>query len=506
MARFVFAGFAIALILSNTLTVTAAPPLKSPNFPEQKNYCQPALGLVNQYYDGAISYDTVLKNASLEIEKCRTTNKLGAHLSMAQLASITRQPNLAATEARAALALAPDESEAHRRLCLVLPNGAEKTAACEGMKRFSAQSVLINFSLGQTAIQNRNYAEAIRLLSDVITRRPDYGGAWVERGRAKSLSGDKNGGLFDVEKALQLLPLKSSDASLAVNQKIAILDSLNRQADMVALLDSRIALSPNDHNLRMLRGKAHLKTRQYKLAAIDCSFVEKNTQDYKIKQSAKDCASSARFSEAGNAQRKKDCSRFLNFGGKSYEVSAGHFDDGRVYVSFPQMKLAERSAGNSKIDVNIYVDENTEAYSDRFTFYLTLQTEPYQSAEERQMRARALEIGWYGELSKKFSHIMHGELVAQNGAKVTFSNKDAYVLFSDLPTGKAPVSSATPEMQHFGPAAFADKRFRLRVWYTSTGAKVTDEDIFLPTDLNQRLTQMKAAAAQLKASATPGWC
>jgi hypothetical protein len=170
------------------------------------------------------------------------------------------------------------------------------------------------------------------------------------------------------------------------------------------------------------------------------------------------------------------------------------------------MKLAERLAGNANIDVNISVDRNAESYVDRFTFYLTLQTEPYQSNEERQMRARALEIGWYGDLGKKFPHIIHGELVAPNGAKVVFSNKDARVGFYDLPTGKSPVSSATPEMQHFGPSAFADKRFRLRVWYTGTGAKVVDEEIFLPTDLDQRLIQMKAAAAQLKASATPGWC
>jgi tetratricopeptide (TPR) repeat protein len=492
-------------VLATGATASATPPLSTSGFPEQKNYCQPALKLVDQYFDGVISYKSVIQSASAEIEKCQTTNKLGAHLSAAQLASIAGNKVLAANEARSALALAPDESEAHRRLCMALPIGAEKTTICEGMKRFSEESVLINYSLGQNAIGSKNYAEAIRLLNDVIMRRPDYGSAWLERGRTKSFTGDNSGAISDIDKSLELLPAKSADARTAGVRKYEIMTALNRHSEAARAIDGFVTLYPKDVSLLLMRGKAHLKNKQYKLASIDCSAVQKSAEKYVVQEDAKECRAEAQFSSEGELQRKRDCSRFLNFGGKSYEVSAIFSDDGRFYTSLPQMTLTKRSVGNADIEVTVNVDNDAQSYSDTFRFYLTLKTEPYQSSEERRMRARASEIGWYGGLGKHFPHIVHGELVAPNGVKLAFANKDASVL-EYLPTGKSQVSSATPEMQHFGPSAFASKRFRLRVWYTSTGATVADEDIFLPTDLTQRLTQIKAAATQLKVSATPGWC
>ncbi len=196
--------------------------------PEQKNYCQPARKIADDVYDGILRVKDAKKLAEIEIKKCRETNKLGAHLSTAEFAQIFANRALAESESRSAIALSPNESEAHRRLCMVTINQVERSAICDSLKRFASESVLATLTLAGVAQERSNFGEAIRLLDEVIRRRPEFGLAWLNRGITKSNSGDLENALIDLDKAIARLPEKSNDMITAKSHRWHVLELLGR--------------------------------------------------------------------------------------------------------------------------------------------------------------------------------------------------------------------------------------------------------------------------------------
>jgi len=68
---------------------------------------------------------------------------------------------------------------------------------------FSEQAYI---HIGQLLISEKKYAEAIEHFNGAIEQKEDFSQAYNERGRAKFLSGDKDGALLDMKKAMELDP------------------------------------------------------------------------------------------------------------------------------------------------------------------------------------------------------------------------------------------------------------------------------------------------------------
>jgi tetratricopeptide (TPR) repeat protein len=209
--RFVFA----ILLIAAPATVGATPPERSTPFPEQAHYCQPAFKIMEDNLDGLISDADAIKAAREKLAECRKGDPLGAHLAAAMIEYVDNKDAAAVAELRAALKLAPDDSEANRRLCIVLPAGAERKAQCASLRRFAGKTVLIDYTLAEEEVMAANYKAAIPMFDDVLKRRPDFGTAWCLRGLARYLTGDKEGALADINQALIVSPVKSYDAQYA---------------------------------------------------------------------------------------------------------------------------------------------------------------------------------------------------------------------------------------------------------------------------------------------------
>lgn len=67
--------------------------------------------------------------------------------------------------------------------------------------------------LGQLYIAQKKFAEAISLFDEAIDANPNFKQAYHERGRAKLLSGDKDGAVGDMKKELELNPDEAQNIS-----------------------------------------------------------------------------------------------------------------------------------------------------------------------------------------------------------------------------------------------------------------------------------------------------
>jgi tetratricopeptide (TPR) repeat protein len=213
-------GFAMRALLALPLcfgpaVLFANPPERSVPFPEQAHYCQPAFKIMEDNLDGLISDADAIKAAREKLPECRKSNPLGAHLAAAMINYVDKKDDAAIAELRAALKLAPGDSEAQRRLCIVLPKGNERTSVCQGLKKFADTSVLAKYTLAEEEIYATKYQSAIVMFDDVLKRRPDFGTAWALRGLAKYMVGDEAGALADINQTLIVSPVKSYDAQYA---------------------------------------------------------------------------------------------------------------------------------------------------------------------------------------------------------------------------------------------------------------------------------------------------
>lgn len=481
----------------------------TPVFPEENAYCQPARTIMARYFDGARPLDVSAREARTAAQGCERTNPLGYYLSLAQIASAEGNNAEAFRLGQAALAVAPGNSEALRRICVSHSDKASALATCRKAVAAAPNSSLAHRSLGDTLREQNRPAEAIPAYDRALAITPNHHAARINRGVAYLALKQFAPALADFEALDRALGDNDLNASAIARNRARALEGLNRPADALAVLTERLRVAPTDHWARLQRGELLVRTGQIDEGYRECSAVMNiagtRNAAFKCRGDAADRARAKKAADDAAAEaRKKNCRRAVAtttgrpadlrlmrftsspgktfFGGGSlyYELSQKQ----RINVTFNIHFEGEvANPGPTRLEVSVYNDllwgaspRDVQFYSDYVRAQVLYRDKGYPLRIE----------------------------IRSGGFPVTIEKASELVNFT------ADFGSSSPTSQQVQEIAVGRKiaetgRFTLRVWNANTGEKLLDRE-FVISGLSADRQSIYQGYQALQVANPPGMC
>ncbi len=259
------------IIISPPMMAQQVPPY--PVFPEEDAYCQPARQAMLGYFAGTRDLNASIGEAQSAAKLCETSNRLGYHLSMAQIAALTNQPAAAIRFAEAALVIAPEHPEALRRICQTEPNYAKAIDSCRRAVAAAPNSTLAHRALGDRLRVNKDYQGSIASYDRSLSIMANHFAARINRAVSLVALKQYAAALADLDIASRQISATHPDASVIAQNKATALAGLNRPTDAIQALNLHLKAVPKDDVARLQLGQLLGQSGKWKESYTECTAV-----------------------------------------------------------------------------------------------------------------------------------------------------------------------------------------------------------------------------------------
>ena len=132
------------------------------------------------------------------------------------------------------------------------------------------------FERARELLDNEQDLEAEEAFSELIARRPDWEGAYGNRGLARMHLGRDEEALSDFARVTEL----DSDDAMAFARKAEALRNLGRYPEALENIGKALELDPDDPDAHYLRGWLFFYCQQYDSAVEDLEHFIREAEDY----------------------------------------------------------------------------------------------------------------------------------------------------------------------------------------------------------------------------------
>lgn len=382
------------IIVSPPMMAQQVPPY--PVFPEENDYCQPARQAMAGYFAGTRPLNAAIREAQSAVKLCETSDRVGYHLSLAQIAALTGRPAEAVRLAEEALVIAPEHPGALRRICQTEPNYAKAIANCRRAVAAAPNGTLAHRALGDRLRINKDYQASIAAYDRSLSIMAGHYGARINRAVSLLALKQYTAALADLDIASRQISATHPDASPVARNKAAALAGLNRPSEAIQVLNAHLRAVPNDDVARVDLGQLLARSGRFKESYTECTAVLSRNQN---NSGALKCAAGAateynktiqvRYENWKKlaAERTARCSRSIPIStGKMVNMTMTVYERGSrsvLYVVNDQVEY--KMFSNERVKVEFRVNyESSSTNIDYFTAGIAVKNDLLWNATPRE--------------------------------------------------------------------------------------------------------------------------